>query len=98
MATIDERIAILEARLKQERAKKQQIEARKRTAEAKQKRQDDTRRKVLIGAVVLAKVERGEIREESLLAMLDQFLTRPDDRALFGLPEVVATPPDQLDA
>lgn len=48
MATIDERIAALEAKLKQEKARKQQIEARKRTAAAKLTRQQDTRRKILI--------------------------------------------------
>ena len=87
MATVDERIAALEAKLKQEKAKKQQIEARKRAAEQKQKRANDTRRKVLVGAVILAKVERGEWPEEKLLATMDEALTRADDRALFGLPE-----------
>lgn len=85
MATIDERIAALEARLKQEKAKKQHIEARKRTMEAKKKRSEDTRRKILVGAAILAKVERGEWPQEKLLAMLDASLTREDDRALFGL-------------
>lgn len=87
MATVDERIAALEAKLKQEKAKKQQIEARKRAAEQKQKRANDTRRKVLVGAAILAKVGRGEWPEEKLLAMMDDVLTRADDRALFGLPE-----------
>ena len=47
MATIEERIAALETKLKQEKAKKQQIEARKRAAESKAKRSQDTRRKIL---------------------------------------------------
>jgi hypothetical protein len=86
MTSIDERIALLEVRLKQEKAKKQQIEARKRVAEAKAKRSQDTRRKILIGATILAKVERGEWPQERLLAMLDQSLNRSDDRVLFDLP------------
>ena len=57
MATIEERIAALEAKLKKEKAKKQQIEARKRVAESKAKRSQDTRRKILVGAAILAKVE-----------------------------------------
>ena len=85
MATIEERIAALEAKLKQEKTKKQQIEARKRAIESKIKRSQDTRRKVLIGAAILARVERGEWSEEELKAMLAEVLTRPDDRALFGL-------------
>ena len=85
MATIEERIAALEAKLKQEKAKKQQIEARKRTIESKKKRSEDTRRKILVGAVILAKVERGEWPQEKLLAMLDAALIRDDDRTLFDL-------------
>lgn len=86
MATIEERIAALETKLKQEKAKKQQIEARKRAAESKVKRSIDTRRKILVGAAILAKVERGEWPQDKLLAMLDASLTRADDRALFDLP------------
>ena len=80
MASIDERIAALEAKLKQEKAKKQQIEARKRAALAKVSRQQDTRRKILVGAAILAKVERGEWPKDKLLAMLDAALTwHPND-------------------
>ena len=93
MATIDERIATLEAKLKQEKARKQLIEARKRAAESKLKRSQDTRRKILVGAAILAKVERDEWPEAKLLALLDATLTRADDRALFGLP--LRTEPDQ---
>lgn len=88
MATIEERIAVLETKLKQEKAKKQQIEARKRAAESKAKRSIDTRRKILVGAAILAKVERKEWPQDKLLAMLDASLTRADDRALFNLPAV----------
>jgi superfamily I DNA and RNA helicase len=95
MATIDERIAALETKLKQEKAKKQQIEARKRAAESKVKRSIDTRRKILVGAAILAKVERGEWPQEKLLAMLDASLTRIDDRALFDLPALPDTPAAQ---
>ena len=96
MASIDERIAALEAKLKQEKAKKQQIEARKRAALTKVSRQQDTRRKILVGAAILAKVERGEWPKDKLLAMLDAALTRADDRALFDL-QAQATEPAFLD-
>ena len=88
MATIEERIAALEAKLKQGKAKKQQLEARKRAAESKAKRGQDTRRKILVGAAILAKVERGEWPQDKLLALMDVSLTRPDDRALFDLPAI----------
>lgn len=88
MATIDERIAALEVKLKQEKARKQQIEARRRAAESKVKRSQDTRRKILVGAAILAKVERGEWPETRLLEMMSKTLTRADDRALFDLPAI----------
>ncbi|WP_426178404.1 mobilization protein [Massilia sp. TWR1-2-2] len=72
--------------LQQLTAQKQQLEARKRTEESKRKRTDDTRRKILVGAAILAKVERGEWPQARLLDMLNSTLTRPDDRALFDLP------------
>ena len=43
------------------------------------------RRKILVGAVILAKVERGKWPKERLREMLDQALTRADDRVLSGL-------------
>lgn len=85
MTTIENTIADLEAKLKQAKAKKQQIKARKRALENKEERAKDTRRKILVGAAILAKVERGEWPKDKLLNMLDASLTRPDDRALFDL-------------
>lgn len=87
MPTIDERIAALEEKLKQEKAKKQQIDARKRAAEAHKKRQEETRRKILVGAVILTKVDKGEWPKDKLIAMMDNVLIRDDDRALFDLPK-----------
>ena len=67
------------------KARQQLIENRLRYVAAKQPRRDETRRKILIGAVILAKIERKEFDEKKLRAMLDEALTRKDDRALFGL-------------
>ena len=86
MPSIDDTIAALETKLKQAKAKKQLVEARKRATEQKLSRRQDTRRKVLVGAVILARVERGEWPRDKLLALLDSHLTRADDRDLFGLP------------
>ena len=92
MALIDQRIIkaqeALEAakeKLKQAKALKQKKEAKDRAASAKAERSADTRRKILLGAAILAKVGRGEWPKEKMLSMLDTELTRPDDRALFGL-------------
>ena len=86
MATIESTIASLEAKLKQAKAKKQQIESRKRAMETREERAKDTRRKILVGAAILFKVEQGEWPRDKLLTMLDSALTRSDDRALFKLP------------
>ena len=85
MPGIEDRIADLEKRLKQAKALKQQQVAREKAAERKRQRSDDTRRKILVGAVILAKVERGEWPKERLRELMDQALARADDRALFGL-------------
>ena len=88
MAGIEDTIATLENKLKQAKARKQKIEAQKRAAERKVERSQDTRRKILVGAAILAKVDREEWPKDKLLAMLDSTLTRIDDRALFDLPPV----------
>ncbi len=85
MPGIEDRIADLERRLKQAKALKQQRVARERAAKKKRQRSEETRRKILVGAVILAKVERGEWPKERLRELMDQALTRADDRALFGL-------------
>lgn len=85
MAGIEDTITALEQKLKQAKAKKQQMEARKRALESKEKRAKDTRRKVLVGAVILGKVESGTWPKDKLLAMLDAALQKDNDRALFGL-------------
>ena len=92
MPGIDDRIADLERRLKQAKALKQQQLARERAAEKKRQRSDDTRRKILVGAVILAKVEHGEWPKERLREWMDHALTRADDRALFGLLPVSPEP------
>lgn len=88
MAGIDDTITALEQKLKQAKARKQKIEALKRAAESKEKRAADTRRKVLVGAVILGKVESGAWPKDKLLAMLDAALQKDNDRALFGLAPV----------
>ena len=92
MAGIEETIAALEARLKQARAQRQRQEARKRAAVSKRTRAADTRRKILVGAVVLSRVAHGELLQSQLQAWMDQALTRDDDRALFGLAGAEAEP------
>lgn len=85
MADLETTIQQLEEKLRQAKAKQAQINARKRAAEAKKQRQEDTRRKVLVGAVVLAEMERGGYIKSTIERLLDQHLRRDADRALFGM-------------
>ena len=82
---ITERIETLEERLKQLKARQQRVEARQRSLSSRRARRDDTRRKILVGAIVLAKVDQGVIADSTLRGWLEGALTRADDRALFGL-------------
>lgn len=95
MSTIEERIKAQEEKLKQLKALKQKQEAIKRAAEAKANRTSDTRRKILIGAMMLEQIEKNEATKTSVMSKLDAFLTRPDDRTLFGLAPVASTEPEQ---
>jgi len=85
VAKITDRIDALEQRLKQLKTQQQRMEARKRAQKMRRDRREDLRKKILIGAIVLAMVERGEIEEEQLQSWLDEALTREEDRNLFGL-------------
>jgi hypothetical protein len=82
---IDDRIEALEAKLKQLKVQHQRKEARARTAAARRSRYEELRRKILVGAIVLAKVESQEFDGAILRGWLDRELTREDDRGLFGL-------------
>jgi hypothetical protein len=86
MPRLTERISELETKLKQLKTRQQRIDARARALASRRARKDDTRRKILIGATVLARVDRDELDHADLLAWLDAHLTRDDDRALFELP------------
>ena len=77
-----ERIAALEAKLKLLKVQQQRKEARARTVES---RREEMRRKFLVGAIVLSKVEAGEIEEKTLKQWLHPALSKPEDRRLFGL-------------
>lgn len=89
LAELNERQAKIERELKQRKEKiaQQKRQQQAKIAEAKRKR--ETRQKVLIGAAMLAKIEAGEWSRDNLTRLLHAYLTRDDDRALFGLPPIV---------
>jgi hypothetical protein len=72
-------------KLAQLKVRQLRLENRIKYLASRQARRDETRRKILIGAAMMAKVERGEFDEKKLKAILDSVLIRKDDRELFGL-------------
>jgi chaperonin cofactor prefoldin len=67
--------------------KKQKIEQQISNAKTRLKKVEraaDTRKKILIGAYFLEVKYKG--KEEELIKIMDGFLIRDNDRALFGLP------------
>jgi hypothetical protein len=77
------RIRAIDDRLTRLRAERERLAARVSHTERKR----DTRRKILVGASILAAVEHGGVPvfrdSRELLEWLDARLTRPQDRAVF---------------
>ena len=57
-----------------------------RTVESTKERKRDTRRKILAGACVLNRADKDPDAARHLKEILDAFLTKPQDRAVFDLP------------
>ena len=85
MSNLDGKIEAMQERIKQLKALKQKQEARARAANNKRTKKEADRRKILVGAALLKKVEAGSWSEDRLKTMMDEFLLKPEERALFGL-------------
>jgi uncharacterized protein (DUF3084 family) len=85
MPKLDDQISALQTRLSQLKLRQQRLDTRKRAIEVQRERKAETRRKILVGGIVLDKLRQGEIDGEQFRGWVDQALTRADDRALFGL-------------
>jgi hypothetical protein len=81
----DSRIRAIDERLARLRAARSRLVARATSTERKR----DTRRKILVGATILAAVEHGGVpalgTTRELLDWLDARLTRSHDRGVFDL-------------
>lgn len=87
--TIEERIAAQQTKLAQLKAQKLRLENASKAKENKEKRAADTRRKILLGAYLLEQIQRDESLNSDIHKRLNKWLTRPDERLLFGFsPEV----------
>ncbi|MDJ0719857.1 MAG: hypothetical protein QNJ54_37485 [Prochloraceae cyanobacterium] len=75
-------------RIKELEEKKKQLEARIQKLKAiksAKKRKEDTRKKILLGALVLQLIETGYCQKEEIYKQLDKFLDKEINRQLFGL-------------
>ncbi|WP_216938042.1 MULTISPECIES: mobilization protein [unclassified Acinetobacter] len=80
---LDQKIKKQDERLKQLKAQKRVIEAREKKKQVKQQRNNETRRKILLGSYLLKKMEH-EANKEKILAELNEYLTEDRDRKLFN--------------
>lgn len=80
------KIEVTQKRLQQLRALQKKMDAQKKAAETKAARAADTRRKILLGAFFLDRMQRDAMLEIDIKRDLSHYLTREDDRALFELP------------
>lgn len=83
---------LLAEKIEKQRAKldelvreKKRIDQRQKALETRKSRMEDVRRKILVGAMFLNKAENDDAASAALQTKLDEYLTRDDDRALFGL-------------
>ncbi len=76
-------------RLEQLLEKRSQLNAqiqKIRARETSQKRKEDTSRKILLGALVIEMMSKGELDRSKIMKRLDSFLTLEIDRKLFDFP------------
>ena len=81
-------LARLDAKIAEAKAKKRRLLG----AEARDRRRLENRRKVLAGAAVLYEAESNPDFQAWLERLLGRFLTRPDERALFGFEALPGKP------
>ncbi|EJE8676124.1 hypothetical protein [Vibrio parahaemolyticus] len=71
--------------LKQQQAQLAERIKRETQKQKERERKDDTRRKILIGAMILDGMKNSAEYEQKILKNLDQYLTQEKDRKLFKL-------------
>ena len=81
---LNEKIEKQLEKLNQLKAQKQAIEAREKKKISEQQRKEETRKKILIGSMMLKKME-DEAEKIKILAELNKYLTEHRDRKLFNM-------------
>jgi large subunit ribosomal protein L7/L12 len=90
---IDERVEQAAKRLAELKAAKAKADARKKADAGKERRKLDNKKKILLGAYMLDRMERDDSFQAKVMPRLDKFLVRPADRSIFGLPPMPTSPP-----
>ena len=72
--------------LKEQRARINAEIQRVKGRESQEERKRETRRLILMGAMLRDRMARKDLPEKLFKADMDRFLERDQDRALFGLP------------
>ena len=88
----EERIRTLELRADQLRCRAKILAAQ----ENRTRRAKDTKRRILLGACIADAQRRGQVSSEKIISLLNAYLVRDGDRALFGLAPIANTPNDGL--
>lgn len=81
---LNEKIEKQLEKLNQLKTQKQAIEAREKKKISEQQRKEETRKKILIGSMMLKKME-DEAEKIKILAELNKYLTEDRDRKLFNM-------------
>ena len=78
----------MKSKLEQLLRKQEELKAQIRQEKNKldqQERKLDTRRKILLGSLMMDMMKKGELDEKKIMKHLDGFLTKETDRKLFDL-------------
>ena len=78
-----EQIAQLEKQRLKLAKKLADLKLEERASTSKSNHRKDTRRKILIGAMILARIKNGQLPESEVRTWLDSFLQKPEEQALF---------------
>lgn len=84
--SIRAKIESIEERLKQLRTQERELSNRLKTIDSQKMRKDETRKKIIVGAITLAEMEKDLSLRNIFIEKLHSILVKPSDRALFNLP------------
>ena len=91
---LDERLEQAAKKLAELKALKAKHDAKMKAEAGKEKRRLDNKKKILLGAYLLDRMERDAKSSQKVLEGLDGFLTRPADREIFGLSQAPSSTAD----